>query len=127
MEKLYSRKEVLKLGGKSIAGLAVATTIPSILTGCGEKEDASASVGEAQEVEFIPEGVCSSKMNFTIKDGKVYDLVVADGCSGNLKGIGALVEGMEVKEASERLAGITCGDKNTSCPDQLSKGLKAYI
>ena len=47
------------------------------------------------------------------------------GCNGNLKGIGALVEGMDVQEVIERIEGIHCGMKSTSCPDQLAQALKA--
>ena len=49
------------------------------------------------------------------------------GCNGNLKGIAALVKGMEVKEAIDRLQGITCGFKSTSCPDQLSRALSEAL
>ena len=48
------------------------------------------------------------------------------GCNGNLKGIGSLVEGMDIDEVIARLEGTTCGSKKTSCPDQLAKALKAY-
>ena len=49
------------------------------------------------------------------------------GCNGNLKGIGALIEGMDAQEAISRLEGITCGPKATSCPDQLAKALKKAL
>ena len=48
------------------------------------------------------------------------------GCNGNLKGIGSLVEGMDIDEVIRRLEGTTCGGKKTSCPDQLAQALKAY-
>lgn len=71
-------------------------------------------------------GTCSQAIDFDIKDGKVYNVKFLGGCNGNLKGIGALVEGMEVAEVIKRLEGTTCGFKNTSCPDQLAKALKEY-
>ncbi len=76
---------------------------------------------------YTPKGVCSRKINFEIEDGVVKNVSFTDGCNGNLKGISALVEGMEVEEAINRLEGITCGMKSTSCPDQFSKALKAAL
>ena len=48
------------------------------------------------------------------------------GCNGNTKGIAALVVGMKTNEVIERLNGVKCGFKNTSCPDQLAEALKEY-
>ena len=42
---------------------------------------------------YKPENTCSSKFEFDIEDGIVKKLVVTDGCSGNLQGIGQLVVG----------------------------------
>lgn len=69
-------------------------------------------------------GVCSREINFDIIDNKVKNVSFVAGCSGNLKGLARLVEGMEVDEAIRRLEGITCGNKTTSCPDQLARALK---
>ncbi len=69
-------------------------------------------------------GTCSREITFDVIDGKVYNVQFLGGCNGNLKGIGALVEGMPVAEVISRVEGITCGMKSTSCPDQLSKALK---
>ena len=71
-------------------------------------------------------GVCSQKIDFEVKDNKVYDVKFLGGCNGNLQGIGALVEGMDIDEAVRRLEGIRCGFKNTSCPEQLAMALKSY-
>ncbi len=73
--------------------------------------------------EYRPKGVCSSRITFAIEDGKVHDVVFTGGCNGNTKGLGALIEGMDAKEAISRMQGIHCGMKPTSCPDQLSKAL----
>lgn len=75
---------------------------------------------------YKTKGTCSQVIDFDIKDGKVYNVKFLGGCNGNLKGIGALVEGMEVAEVIKRLEGTTCGFKNTSCPDQLAKALKEH-
>ena len=68
-------------------------------------------------------GTCSRSISFDLEEGKVKNVEFQGGCNGNLKGVAALVEGMDAKEAIERLQGITCGFKSTSCPDQLSKAL----
>jgi len=75
------------------------------------------------EFEYRTKGTCSSKINFDIRDGKVYNVVYTGGCNGNLQGIGKLVEGMEVDEVITRLKSIRCGFKPTSCPDQLAHAL----
>lgn len=74
--------------------------------------------------EFTPHGVCSRAMEVEIEDGKIKSCRIIGGCSGNSQGICALVKGMDAQEAIERLEGIRCGFKPTSCPDQLSKALK---
>ena len=71
-------------------------------------------------------GVCSSRIAFDIDDeGRLRNVVFTGGSNGNLKGIGALTEGMKAEEAAEKLAGIRCGFKNTSCPDQLAKAIRS--
>ncbi len=69
-------------------------------------------------------GVCSSSIEIEIEDGIVKDVSYYGGCNGNLKGIKALVKGMKIDDVIEKLEGITCGYKDTSCPDQLAKALK---
>lgn len=74
--------------------------------------------------KFTPRGVCSQKMIIDVEDGVVRDLQVLGGCNGNLKGISSLVKGMKIEDVIERLDGIRCGMKPTSCPDQLARALK---
>ena len=76
------------------------------------------------QYEHTNKGTCSRSVLFDIEDGKVRNVQYVGGCNGNLKGIGALVEGMDVDEAISRLEGIHCGMKATSCPDQLAQALK---
>ena len=78
------------------------------------------------EVRFAPEGVCSKLMSLKVKDGKILEMETVGGCSGNLKGIGSLIIGMDIDEVINRLEGIPCGARPTSCPDQLSICLKLY-
>ncbi len=76
---------------------------------------------------YKPEGVCSKQMNFVISDdNKIESLEVIGGCNGNLKGIAALVKGQDIDDVINRLDGIQCGFKPTSCPDQISQALKSY-
>lgn len=81
----------------------------------------------ADEVRFQPSGVCSKLMVLKIKDNKIINMETVGGCSGNLKGIGSLVIGMDVNEIIKRVQGIPCGSRPTSCPDQLSIALKLYL
>lgn len=73
---------------------------------------------------YKTKGTCSREIHFEIEDGILKNVEFIGGCNGNLKGIGSLVEGMEVEDVIERLEGITCGFKPTSCPDQLATALK---
>lgn len=73
-------------------------------------------------------GTCSTMIHFDLDDEKrVHNVHFDHGCDGNLKGIGALVEGMEASRVIDSLDGIKCGFKNTSCPDQLAQALKQAI
>ena len=77
---------------------------------------------------FRPKGVCAQAMQVEIDEqGVIQELQVMGGCSGNLQGIAALVKGMKAEEAIQRLNGIKCGFKNTSCPDQLAQGLEQIL
>ncbi len=73
--------------------------------------------------EYKTSGTCSQYIQFDVEDNKVKNVVFIGGCNGNLKGISALVEGMDADEIISRLKGTTCGGKATSCPDQLATAL----
>ena len=77
------------------------------------------------QYEYKTSGTCSQRIFFEIEDGILHNVEFLGGCNGNLKGIGSLVEGMPVEEVIKWLEGTTCGMKSTSCPDQLSRALKA--
>ena len=77
------------------------------------------------EYSYKTSGTCSREIAFEIEDGKVKNVQFFGGCNGNLKGISALVEGLDVDEVIHRVEGIRCGMKATSCPDQLAQALKA--
>ena len=76
-------------------------------------------------IEYKTKGVCSQKMKVTLDDGVIRHAEIVGGCAGNSQGVARLVEGMPAEEAIRRLAGIRCGFKPTSCPDQLAQALKA--
>ena len=77
---------------------------------------------------FRPRGVCSQEMQVDVDDqGIIQELRVLGGCSGNLQGIASLVKGMPAREAIERLKGIRCGFKDTSCPDQFARNLEQAL
>ena len=80
-----------------------------------------------QTIDFIPVGVCSKRYHIEVEAGRIRDIIVEGGCHGNLQGLIALLRGMEVREAIDRLQGIDCKGKGTSCPDQISKALRRAI
>lgn len=75
--------------------------------------------------DFYTNGVCSRCIHLTLDNGRIASISFEGGCNGNLKGISSLVCGMRPEEVIERLKGITCGSKKTSCPDQLAQALEA--
>ena len=77
--------------------------------------------------EYTTKGTCSRTIFVDLEDGKVHNVQFIGGCNGNLKGIGALVEGMNAQDVIEKVAGIQCGSKSTSCPDQLAAALKQAV
>ena len=77
--------------------------------------------------QFSTAGVCAKNIEFDIVDNKVVDVRFHGGCNGNLQGISKLIEGMEVEEVVDKLSGLSCGMKETSCPDQLAKALELAI
>lgn len=79
------------------------------------------------EFSYNTNGTCSSRITFEIHDGKLSNVRFYGGCNGNLKGISKLVEGMNCEDVIDKLSGIKCGFKNTSCPDQLSIAIKKAL
>ena len=75
---------------------------------------------------FKTSGVCSKEIRFEIEDDVIKSVEFVGGCPGNLIGIKSLVEGSTVDDVIEKLKGIGCGSKSTSCPDQFTKALELY-
>ena len=76
--------------------------------------------------EYSPKGVCSSKMIFNIEGDIIKDIKIIGGCPGNGLGVKALIQNQKIDDVINKLDGIRCGFKNTSCPDQISMALKEY-
>ena len=75
---------------------------------------------------YQPSGVCSRQIDIDVEGDTIVKVAFTGGCSGNTQGVAALIAGMNIDEAISRIEGIHCGPRPTSCPDQLSKALKAY-
>lgn len=78
-------------------------------------------------IQYTPRGVCSRSFHIEVEDGVIRSVQVVGGCDGNLKGLSSLLAGMKVEEAVQRMEGIRCGGKPTSCPDQLAQALKSAM
>ena len=76
---------------------------------------------------YQPKGVCSNTIDVQVEDGVIKSVKFTGGCNGNLQGISRVVAGMKVEDAIDRLKGIKCGFKSTSCPDQLACALQEII
>ena len=72
-------------------------------------------------------GTCSRVIDFEVENGILKNVRFTGGCHGNLQCIAALVEGLEIEDVIQKLEGIRCREKPTSCPDQLANALKEII
>ncbi|MBQ9493440.1 MAG: TIGR03905 family TSCPD domain-containing protein [Oscillibacter sp.] len=75
--------------------------------------------------EYRTSGTCSRLISLDLDGERVHNVRFVGGCDGNLKAISSLVEGLTVQEITEKVSGIHCGAKNTSCGDQLAKAVQA--
>lgn len=75
------------------------------------------------EYFYRPKGTCSSLITIELDGDILKNVVFEGGCDGNLQGVSALVKGMNVRDVIQKLEGIRCGMKTTSCPDQLCRAL----
>lgn len=74
---------------------------------------------------YITEGTCSRMIELDIDGDKVYNISFTGGCNGNLKALSIVLEGFTINQITERFEGLTCGNRSTSCADQLCKAVKA--
>ena len=80
-----------------------------------------------EHINYKTQGVCSRSIDIDVEDGIIVSAKFNGGCAGNTQGVASLLKGMRVEDAIERLEGIRCGFKPTSCPDQLAKALKKHL
>lgn len=73
---------------------------------------------------YKTKGTCSSMIEFDIDGDVITNVTFTGGCNGNLKAVRSLVDGLTVKEIEQKISGIKCGMKSTSCPDQLAKAVR---
>lgn len=78
-------------------------------------------------ISYTPRGVCSRHIDIEVENGIIRSVVFNGGCSGNTQGVARLLIGMTVDEAIERLDGIRCGNKASSCPDQVAQALRQHL
>ena len=78
-------------------------------------------------IQYTPKGGCSRAFQIEGEEGVIRSVQVTGGCDGNLKGLSSLLKGMTVEDAIQRMEGIRCGMKATSCPDQLAQALKTAL
>jgi uncharacterized protein (TIGR03905 family) len=78
-----------------------------------------------KDITFIPEGVFSKQIDISVVNDTIRNGQFTKGCPGNTQAVCRLVEGMQIDDAIAKLDGIMCGEKGTSCPDQLAKALKS--
>jgi uncharacterized protein (TIGR03905 family) len=76
---------------------------------------------------YHTKGVCSRAIEIEVEDGVILRVQYIGGCHGNTQGVAALIRGMRVEDAIERLSGIDCRGRGTSCPDQLARALREYL
>jgi len=78
------------------------------------------------EYIYNPKGVCSMRMVFNIEANIIKSVKIIGGCPGNTVGVSKLIEGKNVEEVIQMLKGIQCGNKGTSCPDQIAIALEEF-
>lgn len=80
-----------------------------------------------EKFTYRPQNVCPVAISFDLDGDTVHNISFSGGCSGNLKAISKLLEGKTVDEIETALKGNTCGNKPTSCADQLAKSGKSRL
>lgn len=76
---------------------------------------------------YVTRGVCSRAIEIEIENGVILSVRFNGGCAGNTQGVAALIRGMKIEDALERIEGIDCRGRGTSCPDQLARALREYL
>ena len=74
--------------------------------------------------DYLTEGTCSQLISLDLDGDKVFNVSFMGGCNGNLKAIPLLIDGWTVEQIAEKLTGVQCGRRGTSCADQLTKAVR---
>ena len=112
---------------KYIVSLMALTSL--ILFSCNNPKNSTPELIQQEmitkEITFTPEGVCTKQIDISVINDTIRSVKFTKGCAGNTQGVARLIEGMQIDDAIAKLEGIRCGDKETSCPDQLARALKS--
>ena len=82
----------------------------------------------SKSFSYPNKGTCSKETHIVLNDDHtIASMEVIGGCNGNLQGIAALVEGQPAEDVIQKLRGINCNGKGTSCPDQLAKAIDEVL
>jgi len=81
----------------------------------------------SQTYTFYPQGVCSHQFDLEMEGDSIVGITPHGGCPGNLEGIARLITGLDVRDVIEKLEGVRCGHRPTSCPDQIARACKALL
>lgn len=76
---------------------------------------------------YMTKGTCSSKIELELEGNIVHNVKFTGGCHGNLQAIPKLVEGLTVEQIEEKISGISCNGRGTSCGDQLARAARAAL
>ncbi len=69
--------------------------------------------------------ICAREIGVELdSNGIIKEVEFCGGCDGNTQGLQNLLVGMDKESVIKKLEGISCGNKGTSCPDQLAQILK---
>ena len=81
----------------------------------------------SETISYQPTGTCARQIDIEIDENTVVSVKFHGGCPGNLIGITHLIKGMSIEDILEKVEGVKCGSKQTSCPDQLARALRGYL
>lgn len=81
-----------------------------------------------RQIDYLTQGTCSRMIHVELDDDDVIrEVAFVGGCNGNTKGVSALVKGQKAQDVIGRVRGIRCGNRPTSCPDQLSLAIEQCL
>jgi len=119
----------MKKANRHLSLVALVISLILCALGCNHNQENNNKIIQKEmitkDITYIPEGVCSKQFDISVVNDTIRSVVITKGCPGNTLAVSHLIEGLQIDDAIAKLDGITCGDKSTSCPDQLAQALKA--